>query len=129
MKIMYIGKLSELTGASRKAIRLYEELGLIPVPKRKGQYRIYSERDVHLVSMIRRAQSVGFNLSELKEITNIKAREARFPFELAYRLILQKREQLQNEIKRLSGIDQGLLSLTKELAQIEQGKRALDPSL
>jgi DNA-binding transcriptional MerR regulator len=125
---MYIGKLSELTGASRKAIRLYEELGLIPVPQRKGQYRIYAERDVHLVSMIRRAQSVGFNLSELKEISSIKAREARFPFELAYRLISQKREQLQSEIKRLGGLDQSLLSLTKELEQIAQQKRTLDPS-
>lgn len=30
-------------GASRKAIRLYESLGLIPEPQRKGRYRIYSE--------------------------------------------------------------------------------------
>lgn len=129
MKIMYIGKLSELTGASRKAIRLYEELGLIPVPERKGRYRIYTERDVHLISMIRRAQSVGFNLSELREITSIKAREGRFPFELASRLISQKREQLQSEIRRLGGIDQSLLALTKELDQLLREKRVLDPSL
>lgn len=43
---LYIGKVAEMTGASRKAIRLYESLGLISAPRRKGQYRIYSERDV-----------------------------------------------------------------------------------
>lgn len=121
---MYIGKLSELTGASRKAIRLYETLGLLPVPERKGQYRTYTERDVHIVSLIRRAQAVGFNLSELKEITGIKAKENRFPLELAHRLITQKREQLGGEIRRLQTLDQSLISLRNELDQIFANKKA-----
>src|SRR5690554_5382293 len=41
---MYIGKLAEMTGATRKAIRLYESLGLIPVPSRNGNYRVYSDK-------------------------------------------------------------------------------------
>ena len=51
---MYIGKLAKLTGASPKAIRLYESIGLIPIPSREGKYRIYSDKDVALVHMIRR---------------------------------------------------------------------------
>ena len=43
---MYIGRLSELTGATPKAIRLYESLGLIPVPRRQGAYRVYTDKDV-----------------------------------------------------------------------------------
>lgn len=41
-----IGKVAEITGASPKAIRHYEALGLLPAPHRRGRYRIYSERDV-----------------------------------------------------------------------------------
>jgi DNA-binding transcriptional MerR regulator len=62
---MYIGKLAELTGATRKAIRHYESIGLIPSPQRKGNYRIYTTLDVHLMKIIRQAQSVGFSLAEL----------------------------------------------------------------
>ena len=57
---MYIGKVSELTGATPKAIRHYEAIGLIPPPKRLGKYRHYSEKDVRLISMIKHAQKYGF---------------------------------------------------------------------
>ena len=80
---MYIGKLAELTGATRKAIRHYESIGLIPSPQRKGNYRIYTMLDVHLVKMIRRAQSVGFSLAELNELTATKASTGSFPIEIA----------------------------------------------
>ena len=58
--MMYIGKLAELTGATQKAIRLYESMGLIPVPNRQGKYRVYADNDVVLINLIRRAQAVGF---------------------------------------------------------------------
>ena len=48
---MYIGALAKLTSASRKAIRHYKSLGLIPVPQRKGRYRIDSEADAKLICM------------------------------------------------------------------------------
>jgi len=35
---MLIGRVSELTGATRKAIRHYESIGLITPPDRKGSY-------------------------------------------------------------------------------------------
>ena len=38
---MYIGKLALVTGVTQKAIRHYENLGLIPAPERKGKYRFY----------------------------------------------------------------------------------------
>lgn len=63
---MYIGKVAEITGASRKAIRHYESIGLIPRPRRQGKYRIYSELDAFLIHMVKHAQSVGFSLKEIK---------------------------------------------------------------
>ncbi len=114
---MYIGKLAELTGASRKAIRLYESLGLIPEPERKGKYRVYSDDYVVLISMIRRAQAVGFHLSELKELVSHKSRNNRFPIELANTLIDKKRHTLQNELRRIKSLDKQLIALSQELQQ------------
>jgi len=112
---MYIGKLSELTGASRKAIRLYESMGLIPAPMRKGHYRVYNDRDVMLVRTIRRAQEVGFKLAELKELIAIKIAENRFPIEKANSLIELKREMLRAEMENLRLVEQRLLALQEEI--------------
>jgi len=112
---MYIWKLSELTGASRKAIRLYESMGLIPAPMRKGQYRVYDERDVNVVRMIRRAQEVGFKLAELKRIVEIKVAENRCPIELANRMIALKQQMLKKEMEHLRLMEQRLLELQEEV--------------
>ena len=112
---MYIGKLAELTGATRKAIRLYESIGLIPVPVRKGKYRVYSDNDVLLINMIRRAQTVGFNLVELKELVALKAKRNGFPIEMANELIAKKREKLRKDMSDIMLLDQRLTELEDEL--------------
>lgn len=112
---MYIGKLAKFTGASPKAIRLYESIGLIPVPHRQGKYRVYSDKDVALVHMIKRAQAVGFNLAELKELVALKAQSNRFPIDIANDLIASKREKLRCDINRIKSLDQQLIELHEEL--------------
>lgn len=113
--MMYIGELAELTGATQKAIRHYESLGLIPVPSRKGKYRVYSDKDVVLIKMIRRAQAVGFNLAELKELVALKAKSNRFPIKMANGLIARKREKLRKDMSEIMSLDQRLIELQDEL--------------
>ena len=112
---MFIGKLAQLTGATPKAIRLYESIGLIQAPSRQGKYRVYSDKDVVLIHMIRRAQAVGFNLAELKELVALKAKSNRFPIEIANDLIATKREKLRNDLDRITSLDQRLVELHEEL--------------
>ena len=112
---MYIGKLAELTGATRKAIRHYESLGLIPIPDRRGKYRVYSDKDVALINMIRRAQTVGFNLAELKELAILKAKRNKFPIEVANELIAKKREKLRNDVNEIMSLERRLTELEDEL--------------
>ena len=75
---MYIGQLAALTGATPKAIRHYEKLGLLPVAKRQGKYRVYENLDVQSVKMIRLAQSVGFSLAELYDLSVLKYAQKSF---------------------------------------------------
>ncbi|MFT7009320.1 MAG: MerR family copper efflux transcriptional regulator [Colwellia sp.] len=98
---MLIGRVSELTGATRKAIRHYESIGLITPPDRKGSYRIYNDHDVMVISMICRAKTLGFSLFEIKDIVSKKTKEKKLPIDLVYRLIDKKTSDLKQEAEEL----------------------------
>lgn len=124
---MHIGKVSELTGATRKAIRHYEAIGLIPIPGRVGKYRVYTEQDVMLIRLVKHAQSVGFTLTELRELVAYKAKFNKFPLDIANALIQQKRKALHMEITRIVNQDESLQALHDELNRVyTQSPPALD---
>jgi len=112
---MHIGKISELTGATRKAIRYYEAIGLIPVPERVGKYRVYTDRDVVLIWMIKRAQAVGFFLAAIGELVAYKAKHNQFPLTIAHNLIGQKRVELAREMARINKQNDDLNALQEEI--------------
>jgi DNA-binding transcriptional MerR regulator len=63
-----IGDAVRLTGASAKAIRTFEAIGLLPQVMRKGTYRTYGSEDLAAILLIRRAQRLGFTLVDLREL-------------------------------------------------------------
>ena len=63
---MYIGQIAQRAGVSVKTVRYYESLGLLPTVRRRGNYRVFTEQDIRAIDFIKRAQSLGFSLSELK---------------------------------------------------------------
>ncbi|MDH5517411.1 MAG: MerR family transcriptional regulator [Gammaproteobacteria bacterium] len=73
---MYIGNVVKKTGASAKAIRIYDEMGLLPGVSRSGQYRIFTELDVQLVGLIKQAQKLGFTLAEIRQMMTLNRSEA-----------------------------------------------------
>ena len=64
---------------------------------------------------IRRAQTVVFNLAELKELVAIKAKSNKFPIEVANELIAKKREKLRNDVNEIMSLDRRLTELEDEL--------------
>ncbi|RDI49057.1 MerR family transcriptional regulator [Nocardia mexicana] len=62
---MRIGELARRTGATRRALRYYEEQGLLPDRRSPNGYREYDEHAVRLVDNIRRLLSVGFTAEEI----------------------------------------------------------------
>lgn len=96
---MYIGELSKKSGASRKAIYLYEQMGLIPKPTRKGSYRVYSAAAVTQIQTIRCAQSLGFKLKELVEALASNTGESGAGLSLMLEQIELKRLAVQSQIE------------------------------
>ena len=117
---MLIGQVAELTGASRKAIRHYETIELIPSPKRSGSYRIYSEHDVMVISMIRRAQTLGFSLKELKDIVSKKIADQKLPIPLVSAHIENKVIELEKDVEslqfKIKKLNQFKIDLVKEFS-------------
>jgi DNA-binding transcriptional MerR regulator len=65
-----IGQLARATGVSAKAIRYYEQVGVLPSPSRTAAgYRQYPPRGVHRVLFVRRARALGLSLRDLKALT------------------------------------------------------------
>jgi DNA-binding transcriptional MerR regulator len=65
---MTIGELADRTGVAPSALRYYEELGLIPPPRRASGQRRYDTSAVVLVGMILCFRDVGFSLNEMKPL-------------------------------------------------------------
>jgi len=91
--------------------------GLLPVAKRKGNYRIYEAIDVQSVKMIRLAQAVGFSLSELYDLSALKYKNNRFPVEVAQQLIQKKNQQIIEQKKALNRLQEDLKQLEDEIIQ------------
>ena len=65
-----IAALAEEFGPTTRAIRFYEDKGLLS-PERKGQTRVYHPRDRARLTLIVRGKNVGLALSEIKEILSL----------------------------------------------------------
>lgn len=65
-----ISDLSEEFGVTARALRFYEDEGLI-APVRRGTTRIYTKRDRARLAWILRAKRVGFSLSDIREMIDL----------------------------------------------------------
>ena len=65
-----ISDLSTEFGVTARALRFYEDEGLIS-PQRRGTTRIYSHRDRARLAWILRGKRVGFSLGEIRELLDL----------------------------------------------------------
>lgn len=61
-----IAELAERCGVTQRAIRFYEDQGLLS-PKRIGKTRIFGDRDRVRLDFILRGKRLGFSLAEIRE--------------------------------------------------------------
>jgi len=65
-----ISDLSDEFGVTARALRFYEDEGLI-FPQRNGLTRVYDTRDRARLAWIMRAKNVGFSLAEIREMIDL----------------------------------------------------------
>ena len=66
-----IGQFARRAGLNPKAIRYYEEIGLLPQPPRNEVgYRLYFDEDLPRLRFIQRAKMLGLSLVEIKHLVD-----------------------------------------------------------
>jgi Cu(I)-responsive transcriptional regulator len=64
-----IGEAEKASGVSAKMIRHYESIGLIGKAARTySGYRVYSDRDIHVLRFVRQARNLGFSIKQIGEL-------------------------------------------------------------
>jgi DNA-binding transcriptional MerR regulator len=71
-RLKQIGLIAKESGVPIKTIRYYEELGLLQaVDRTEGGYRLFDASVFDRLSFIKRAQSLGLSLAEIKEFLDV----------------------------------------------------------
>ncbi|MFJ2322063.1 MerR family transcriptional regulator [Pseudomonas sp. NPDC087817] len=97
---MYIGQAAQRSGTTIKSIRHYESIGLLPKPRRQGNYRLYDQQSVELLIFIKCAKDMGFRLKELQAIFADHRGEA-MPWALAQQAVEAKKREINNNMAEL----------------------------
>jgi DNA-binding transcriptional MerR regulator len=104
-RLLSIGDLAKLTGVSRRTIRYYEELGILPEPPRSpGGTRKYPEGYRFYIEGALSLKQVGFNLDEVRLVGRLAlgARLTAAERTKAIRAITEKRQNLEHKIRVLN---------------------------
>jgi Hg(II)-responsive transcriptional regulator len=103
-----IGRLAKQVGLGVETIRFYERQGLIePPPRTESNYRVYPEEEAARLRFIKRAKSLGFTLSEIKELLFIRHDPNATKADIKNRT-LQKIEDVSQKINDLTRIKTAL---------------------
>ena len=114
-----IGELARVTGKTTRAIRLYEELGLlVPEDRSNGGFRLYNKASTERVRWISKLQDLGFTLQDIKVLVQTTG-ETPVP------------RQAMNHVKtifqeKLSDVEDQMLRLTALKEELSSALQYLD---
>jgi MerR family copper efflux transcriptional regulator len=108
-----IGRAAQIAGVTPKMIRHYESLGLIPKAARTlGDYRVYTQNEIHTLQFIRRARDLGFAMNEIGNLVGLWRNRRRASKEVK-RLALAHIAELDRKISELQAMRSALAHLAR----------------
>ncbi|WP_370416644.1 MerR family transcriptional regulator [Streptomyces fradiae] len=120
-KHMQIGEVATRTELSLRTIRHYEEAGLVvPSARSQGGFRLYTERDVERLMVIRRMKPLGFTLEQMRDLLDATDRLD------GEHLSADERELLLDRVREYErGAAEQVTKLRVQLARAEEFARTL----
>ena len=115
-----ISELAEEYGVTPRAIRFYEEKGLMS-PARNGQDRIYSRRDRVRLHLILRGKRLGFSLSDVAEMIN--------SYDLDDGQVEQLKVTLKKSRERMAALEQQRADIDEALEELTETCETLNSFL
>jgi len=100
-----ISELSKEFDITTRSIRFYEDQGLI-TPTRKGQTRIYNQRDKVRLKLILRGKRLGFSLAETGRLFELYDVDKTSATQLSsmMTLITQKKDDLKQQLEDINAV-------------------------
>jgi len=120
-----IAQIADEFGVTHRAVRHYEELGLIS-PERRGTVRIYRRRDRTRLNLILRGKRLGFLLEEIRTIINLYDEPRGQASQLTYVLdqinarradLERRRRDIEDALKELDDFEQRCRADLRQLNQ------------
>jgi DNA-binding transcriptional MerR regulator len=125
-----IGELAEEFGVTSRALRLYEEEGLLD-PQREGTRRIYNERNRVRLRLILRGKRLGWALSEIRESFDLydsdHGEEAQLELMLdklckRHEMLVEQKKDIDNA---LADVERLTNDASQALEELRSGQRKL----
>jgi MerR family copper efflux transcriptional regulator len=117
---MRIGELAGQAGISTKAIRYYEQIGILTPPARTSSgYRAYDQTALGRLGFVRAAQALGLTLGEIRRIIAFRD-DGAAPCAHVTALLQRRAAELDARILELQ-------QLRGELRQLAERAATLDP--
>jgi DNA-binding transcriptional MerR regulator len=117
-KIYSVTELARELGVTPRAIRFYEDKGLI-APQRAGTTRVYTHRDRGRMILILRGKKLGFSLREIKDFLDL--------YVVDTTLVEQLQLLLKGVHARIALLEDQRLAVEESLAELRNIERiALD---
>ncbi len=100
-----ISDLSKEFDITTRSIRFYEDQGLL-APTRKGQTRIYNQRDKVRLKLVLRGKRLGFSLAETGRLFELYDADKSSAKQLAsiMELISQKKNELKQKLEDINAV-------------------------
>ncbi|SNS09248.1 transcriptional regulator, MerR family [Sphingomonas laterariae] len=116
-----ISDLSEEFGVTARALRFYEDEGLI-APERVGLARVYSKRDRARLAWILRGKRVGFSLADIREMIDLYDAD---PERAEQRRVTTERcqQKIANLQSQRDDIDAAIAELETFIATLKKGTK------
>jgi DNA-binding transcriptional MerR regulator len=123
--LLKVGELARKTGKTVRALRLYEEMGLLrPATRTQGRFRLYGPGEVARVYWIGKLQQMGFSLGEIRGVLAVveASRTAPDAMQSVRELFRTRLEETRSQVATLLELER---DLAESLAYLE-GCRACD---
>jgi len=123
-RLLQIGEVARESGTPVDTIRYYEKTGLIEKPSRsEGGFRKYAGESVEKLRFIRKAQSLGFSLREIKGIIQCSQEGLKPCCNLVRKLFTGKILEFEGKIKELDRMKRELESLLSDWVSPKEAKK------
>lgn len=118
--LLKVSDVGRRTGLTRKALRLYEEMGLVePAERTDAGYRLYDEEALRRIELINRAKVLGLSLAETKEFLHVAEGCCGEHHPALAELVRRKLDETQQRIRELSTLRETLQVVLGRLAANE----------